>query len=493
MDGPSGAQPVIRSSAFCLAHVPELVRYGSKPTRELVADPGLAPRLEAALRPDADAVAYPPNQVFIGGLSPDALAELPRPWHATRAEAPRRGPFGEILDQETFYALLARSNVLDPPLVELPPDVATRLEARLAEHPFLGRLGAGRAGSGAVSPEPSGGAATLPIYSRGEEIGRIHGDERAEGRDDPNLRASFLLENLCTKASGAFALASLLERAGLDPGEVDFIIGCGEEASGDRYQRGGGGVAKSIGELCGCANASGMDVKNFCAAPASAIVTAGALVRVGLFRRIVVVGGGSLAKLGMKLQACLAHGVPILEDCLASLAVLITGDDGRSPLLRLEPGAIGIAPIGASTSDEAVYRRLLLGPLEALGLRITDVDRYAPELHNPELMEFAGSGDVAHKNYRSIAAMGVVAGHLARSEMEAFIRRVGMPGFAPTQGHVPSGVPFLPHAAAAMERGEIRRVMVLSKASLFLSRLTELFDGVSFLVETNPDSAGGRS
>ena len=26
-----------------------------------------------------------------------------------------------------------------------------------------------------------------------------------------------------------------------------------------------------------------------------------------------------------------------------------------------------------------------------------------------------------------------------------------------------------------------------------LERLTELFDGVSFLVETNPDSAGGRS
>ena len=43
----------------------------------------------------------------------------------------------------------------------------------------------------------------------------------------------------------------------------------------------------------------------------------------------------------------------------ASLAVLVTADDGESPVLRLEPGAVGLAPIGASASDEAVYRRLL--------------------------------------------------------------------------------------------------------------------------------------
>ena len=37
-----------------------------------------------------------------------------------------------------------------------------------------------------------------------------------------------------------------------------------------------------------------------------------------------------------------------------------------------------------------------------------------------------------------------------------------------------------------VRRGEIRRVMVLAKASLFLSRLTELYDGVSFVLEANP-------
>ena len=33
--------PVIARSAFCLVHVPDLVRHGSKPRRELVKDPAL--------------------------------------------------------------------------------------------------------------------------------------------------------------------------------------------------------------------------------------------------------------------------------------------------------------------------------------------------------------------------------------------------------------------------------------------------------------------
>jgi len=38
--------PVVRNCAFCLVHTPDLVRYGSKPRRELAADPSLAPCLQ---------------------------------------------------------------------------------------------------------------------------------------------------------------------------------------------------------------------------------------------------------------------------------------------------------------------------------------------------------------------------------------------------------------------------------------------------------------
>jgi len=232
-----------------------------------------------------------------------------------------------------------------------------------------------------------------------------------------------------------------------------------------------------------------MDIKNFCAAPASALLTAGALVQSGLFDRVAVVAGGSLAKLGMKYQGFLRAGIPILDDCLASMAFLVTRDDGQSPILHMERGSVGLASIGSSTSDEAVYRELILEPLEALGLKMTDIERYAPELHNPEIMQFAGSGDVTKKNYRMIAAMAVMSGLMTKPEMPGFIERIGMSGFAPTQGHIPSAVPYLGHAARAMREGRMERAMFLCKASLFLNRITHLFDGVSFVLERNPRSS----
>jgi hypothetical protein len=98
-------------------------------------------------------------------------------------------------------------------------------------------------------------------------------------------------------------------------------------------------------------------------------------------------------------------------------------------------------------------------------------------------MEFAGSGDVAHKNYRMIAATAVLCGAIERQDMKDFVQRIGMPGFAPPQGHIPSGVPYLGHAMRAMAAGEIERAMFICKASLFLNRLTTLYDGVSFVIE----------
>ena len=108
------------------------------------------------------------------------------------------------------------------------------------------------------------------------------------------------------------------------------------------------------------------------------------------------------------------------------------------------------------------------------------------ELQNPEITEFSGSGDVAKKNYRKIAALAVLSKNLEKKEMENWIEAIGMPGFAPTQGHIPSAVPYVGHAIEAMRDEAIQRVMFLAKASIFLNRLTNLFDGVSFLLERNP-------
>ena len=110
----TGTNPVIRRAAYCLAHVPDLVRYGSKPSREIALAPSFDARLTRSLRGFEAARRYPPNQTFIGNLSPEALGALPRPWFEAASDLPQDGPLGEIIDQDLFYALLMRANVLEP-------------------------------------------------------------------------------------------------------------------------------------------------------------------------------------------------------------------------------------------------------------------------------------------------------------------------------------------------------------------------------------------
>lgn len=60
-----------------------------------------------------------------------------------------------------------------------------------------------------------------------------------------------------------------------------------------------------------------------------------------------------------------------------------------------------------------------------------------------------------------------------------------MTGFAPTQGHIPSGVPFLGFGREMIVNGDINNFMMVGKGSLFLGRMTNLFDGLSFVVQKN--------
>jgi len=71
-----------------------------------------------------------------------------------------------------------------------------------------------------------------------------------------------------------------------------------------------------IEQAAGCGDASGSDEKAFCCGPVHALVVAGPLVASGVYPRVVVVAGGSLAKLGMKFAGALRYGAPVLEDVL---------------------------------------------------------------------------------------------------------------------------------------------------------------------------------
>jgi betaine reductase len=461
----------IEAVAYSLAHVPDLVRFGSKPLRELRAQPALSENFSAHLRDFPAAVAYAPHQVYIGNIAPEQLRNLPQPWFEKLIEgATAEGRFGDLLDQTQVYALLAGADRFDLISFE-----ATWFGAHVAKSSY-GRAPRLKSLADVQSLCDKG---ALPLYAKDRLVGAFE----SAHEEDASLAAEVLLENLCGKVTAAHALRLVLKQLALDPNDVDFVISCSEEAVGDRYNRGGGNLAKAIAEDVGCGNASGCDVKAFCAGPMYAMVQGASLIQSGVARKVAVVAGGSLAKLGMKFESHLKKNMPLLEDVLGSFAVILSAAQPGQVSLRLDSAAFH--PVRAGASPQAMAEFLAEKPLAKLGLKLTDVDRYGVELHNPEVTVPSGSGDVPRTNYLTLAALAVMRGQIQRNQMDEFVRGRGMLGFAPTQGHIPSAIVYLGHAKAALESGAIRNALLIAKGSLFLGRMTQLSDGCSFLVDRN--------
>jgi glycine/sarcosine/betaine reductase complex component C subunit beta len=173
----------------------------------------------------------------------------------------------------------------------------------------------------------------------------------------------------------------------------------------------------------------------------------------------------------------------VLEDVLGGVAVLVSADDGVSPRIRLD--AVGRHRVSSGGAGAQILHDLTVQPLEAIGARMIDIDDYATELHNPEITEPQGSGDVAARNYRTIAALAARRKEIARDGIEPFVAEHGMPGYAPTQGHIASAICYLPHALRRLQSGSASKVLLLAKGSLFLGRMSQRSDGMSVLLERN--------
>lgn len=470
--------PVITAAVQVLAHTPGLARHGSKPSRELPKNPGLQERFRASLRSFEQATAYPSHQAYLGALHPRDLPERPRAT-LTLEGASRFCPDGEIMPETEFLGLMAAVDEFD--LITLDARAAEEAVDALARHPLSHRLDLNRLAAAVKDPEEDPESpGSLDLRSAQD---RMVATVNCPHPQDESLAARVMLENLACKASGVLALMRLLENHDVDAGSIEYVISCAEEAVGDRYQRGGGNMAKAIAGSAGLREASGADVKNFCAAPIPATVFAGALVASGVFRRVAVVAGGSLPKLGMKFQGHLKNNLPVMEDVIGGCAFLIERDDGASPVIRLD--AVGRHRIGAGGSNPQIMEALAVEPLDRVGLKMLDIDDFATELHDPEITEPQGSGNVPERNYKMIAGLAARKGEISREEIAGFAASKGMPGFSPTQGHLASAVCYLPHALRRLTAGDAQRVLLLAKGSLFLGRMSQLSDGMSVLLERN--------
>ncbi len=480
----SSVAPVVKAAAGVLMHTPGLVCHGSKPEREIGADQSRLLPLRAALRSYDAAQTYLPNLAFVGHRSPQALFEIQRPWFGQKAE-PGEGsePFGRIIDEGRVLALIA---IADPfKNVSLLDRFWEHIAPELQRSSLCSPLAVGSPGlldaHGLEAKVASGYGLPLYLGSEPEPVGWVTDGHQ----EDEALRATVLLENLCAKVSGALAVQEIfLRNEELDKRSVDLVLGCSEEAVGDRYQRGGGNLAKAIAEFGGCDMASGFDIKDFCAAPIPAMVTAAAMVQAGVFENVIVVGGSSLPKLGMKYLYHLKHAMPILEDMLAAVAVWIGRDDGKSPLINLS--AVGRHPVSAGASLDQQLKALVVEPLDRVALEVGSIDKFVTELHNPEITLPANGGDVAERNYRMLGAVLAKAGKIRRDEVAGFMKSKGLPGYAPTQGHIASALAYVPHAYRELTRGHFQRCFLFARASLFLGQMTQLSDGMSLLLERHP-------
>ncbi len=84
---------------------------------------------------------------------------------------------------------------------------------------------------------------------------------------------------------------------------------------------------------------------------------AAALVRASIFERVVVVAGGTTAKLAMNAKKHIEKGFPVLEDCMGSFAFLIDADAARGLLVRND--VVGMHKIGSGSSPQAVTQDLV--------------------------------------------------------------------------------------------------------------------------------------
>ncbi|MFQ6075644.1 MAG: glycine/sarcosine/betaine reductase complex component C subunit beta [Candidatus Bathyarchaeia archaeon] len=471
-----GREVVVKSVAYTLAHAPDLaLYYGASQRLEKTSE--VLGKLRDHLRDYETTLAYYPFQVFIGNVIPEKLSKIERPWYRhPYPDAKRFGKHGEMMPEDELYGLMRITDVFD--LIWLEKGFCEDVKEKLMKNPILSkydlnfeRLDAGK-GKEEIKEMTKEGA--LPLFMGEEVVGCV----RAASKEDENQTAHIMLELLTAKATGVVALAYALDRASIQPEGIDFVIECSEEIAGDIYNRGGGGMGKSIAEALGCKNATGFDLKVYCASPVFALVQAWAQISSGLYDNVAVVGGGSVAKLGMNARDHVGKGMPVLEDVLGSVAIILSKDDGVNPVIR----PMGKQDLWASSHVGHMLQSLIITPLERRNLALTDVDLFAAELQIPEIL----GRDIPMANYRLIAELAARRGEIERSGKEKFIRRRGVPGFAPQQGHVPSGVPIIGYAKDKILDGEMNRVMVIGKGSLFLGRITKLHDGISVLIERNP-------
>lgn len=131
---------VIKGASYILAHTPDMVmENGTTQTTEKIVNPGseYLKELPNHIRTYEQALAYLPNQTYIGNMHPDELAKYPQPWVDTTVDGlnKREGKFGEIMPEDEFYMLMQCVDVFE--LVMLDKEFVAQVKDKFAANPVI--------------------------------------------------------------------------------------------------------------------------------------------------------------------------------------------------------------------------------------------------------------------------------------------------------------------------------------------------------------------
>ena len=196
-------KPVIKGSSNVLVNLPDLIQYGSKPSREIEKDPTLLEKLYGSFRSFDDFVTYPPNQVFIGNMMPEELENYERPWTDKKVpDAKRFSKWGEIVPEEEFYGWMKIADMFS--LVWLEEGFLNEVVIpALKNHPLiteddLEKIQKANLELSKIESKIADDTA-IPLYFNEK---RLAGCVEQGNNEDKYQTPEIMLENLSNKASG---------------------------------------------------------------------------------------------------------------------------------------------------------------------------------------------------------------------------------------------------------------------------------------------------
>lgn len=222
--------------------------------------------------------------------------------------------------------------------------------------------------------EGQGGDA--PYRSRFESIGRklpqrilTSRELMASTRHHPDIQLERLTgiheRHVCSDGEDSFTLAvgaarDCLEKSSHQPADIEMLINCSiTKFKGGLSNRFDPGLAQSIKDAIGAANAVSFDISNACAGMMTGVFILNEFIRRGEITCGMAVSGESISNLSTNAAKQIRF---IFSKQLASLTV---GDAGVAVIVARAPEGEGIPVVGFTTLSE--HSRLCLGFPSAVG------------------------------------------------------------------------------------------------------------------------------